>query len=223
MKASVRRALSKLNRDRIFELLKENEIEEAVALLKQEFKARQAFHDLYVGWVNKLTDFLAEKAGEEAVGEFYGRYYESRSKEMQDDEKYRLPIEALVRLRANKFSGGGHDFNFRIEEDDEKFTFVLDPCGSGGRLIEASDAMRYRTKAPHSWGHRRTHFPYYCAHCIFIWELKSIDITGYPRVVYQIPQKPGDPCLQYMYKNLEDIPENYFDRLGRKKPESVRS
>jgi len=222
MKESEKSSLTKLTQDTIFELLDQNRGEELSRLLRQEFQARKSFHDLYVDWVNELTAFLAEKAGDDAVKDFYDLYYQKRSREMQDDKKYSLPIEELVRYRAKKFSGGGHDFNFTIEEDDEKFVFILNPCSSGGSLIEKSDEPRYRTKMAHYWSHHQEKFPLYCVHCIFIWELRSIDIIGYPRVVYHIPEKAGSPCIQYMWKKLEDIPEKYFERLGRKKPVTLK-
>lgn len=217
MKASELKGLTRLNRDKIFDSLKRGKPKEIRDLLKREFQEREKFHDLYVDWVNELTALLAEKAGDEAVFEFYERYYQRRQKELQDDNKYRLPIEDLVRYRAKKFTGGGHDFIFKVEEDDEKFTFILSPCGSGGRLIEKSTDPRYRTKKAHPCSHRQFNIPYYCAHCFFIWELRSIEVVGYPRVVYQIPERGGDPCIQHMYKNPRDIPEIYFERLGKKK------
>jgi len=213
-----RSELTKLNRSRILEALKEGRFEGAHEILENEFRERERFHDLYVDWVGELTALLAEKAGDEAVHEFYKTFYERRSREGQDDFKFRLPIEDLVRLRAKKFVGGGHDFNLKIQEDEEKFTFVLDPCGSGGRLIRRSDDPRYRTKGAHPWSHMKANIPYYCIHCFFIWEIRSIETVGYPRVVYEIPETPGDPCIQLMYKDPNKIPDIYFERLGRKKP-----
>jgi hypothetical protein len=215
--------LTKLNRDKIFELLKASRNEEAIDLLEKEFMAREAFHDLYVGWVNDLTAFLASRAGDQAVEDFYRWYYKKRGAEMKDDRKYRLPLDELVQDRAAKFSGGGHDFQFSIEEDNEKVTFVLNPCASGGRLIEKSDDPFFRTQEAHDWSHGRKGFPYYCAHCIFIWELKSIELIGYPRVVYHPPEKTGDPCIQHMYRDLTKIPEAYFHRLGKTKPGAEKS
>jgi hypothetical protein len=217
VKVSELKALTKLNRDKIFDLLKRAKTKEALKLLEREFQERQKFHDLYVDWVNELIALLAEKAGDEAVFEFYNRYYKRRQVEMQDDDKYLLPIDELVRYRAKRFSGGGHDFNFRIVEDEEKFTFILSPCGSGGRLIEKSVDLKYRTKISHPWSHLKSNIPYYCVHCFFIWELRSMEVVGYPRVVYRIPEEAGDPCIQYMYKNPKDIPEIYFERIGMKK------
>lgn len=213
-----RNELTKLNRSRILEALKEKRLEGVYEILENEFRERERFHDLYVDWVGELTALLAEKAGDEAVHEFYKTFYERRSREGQDEFKFRLPIEDLVRLRAKKFVGGGHDFNLKIQEDEEKFTFVLDPCGSGGRLIRRSDDPRYRTKGVHPWSHMKANMPYYCIHCFFIWEIRSIETVGYPRVVYEIPEKPGDPCIQLMYKDPNEIPDIYFERLGRKKP-----
>jgi hypothetical protein len=209
--------LTQLNRNRILNALKGTAFEETYRLLETEFQERERFHDLYVDWVGELTALLAEKAGDEAVQDFYRSFYERRSRGGQDDLKYRLPIEDLVRFRAKKFVGGGHDFNLDIREDDEKFIFRLDPCGSGGRLIAKSDDPRYRTRGAYPWSHLKANVPYYCVHCFFIWEIRSIETVGYPRVVYEIPEKPGHPCIQLMYKDPTKIPERYFERLGRKK------
>ena len=217
-----RNQLTKLNRTRILGALKElgcgSRIYED---LENEFRERKNFHDLYVDWVGELTALLAEKAGDEAVQQFYRDFYEKRSRGGQDDAKYRLPIEDLVRSRARKFVGGGHDFNLDIREDEEKFIFVLNPCGSGGRLITKSDDPRYRTKGAYPWSHFRTNIPYYCIHCVFIWEIRSMEVVGYPRVVYEIPEKPGDPCIQFMYKDPNKIPGAYFQRIGSMKPRGM--
>ncbi len=43
-------------------------------------------------------------------------------------------MDELVLLRSSIRSWLYHRSKFRIVEEDDRFVFILDPCGSGGRL-----------------------------------------------------------------------------------------
>ena len=79
---------------------------------------------------------------------------------------------------------------FEIEEDDEKVTFRMNPCGSGQRLwrmgrYEGEDGHAVMEEE-HDWAYDRKGFPIYCTHCTFMNEILPIHWIGYP--VY-----PSDP------------------------------
>jgi hypothetical protein len=46
----------------------------------------------------------------------------------------------------------------------------------------------------------------------------TIEWGGFPAVVAHPPERPGEPCVHYLYKNPEDIPEEYYTRVGKEKP-----
>ena len=109
-----------------------------------------------------------------------------------------------------------------LEEDDEKFIFTLNPCGSGGRLInmgayEGPFGYRKLKKAgPHTWG--ETDLPIYCAHCPMVHEIFPLAEGGEGSQFWvhasPFPKKPGDPCVHHIYKDPKKIPDRYYDRIG---------
>ena len=122
--------------------------------------------------------------------------------------------------RAHSCSGTGpHPGAFRITEDREKFTFEMNPCGSGQRLVrmgryEGPGALGV-TRSGHDWSYGREGFPLYCTHCSFMNESLPIRWIGYPLYPSDPPDDFGrDPCTWYWYKDPADIPERHWTRYG---------
>jgi hypothetical protein len=109
----------------------------------------------------------------------------------------------------------------KIEEDDEKFTFHM-PCPSGGSLVNEGrydPPFNYlKVKKPQSITYGRPDFPVYCVHCTFQDSL-PIDWFGRPLWLMDPAEAIGkEPCMRYVYKRPEDIPERFYKRLGKKRP-----
>ena len=95
--------------------------------------------------------------------------------------------------RAHSTSGvGPNPGAFEIDEDDEKLTFTMNPCGSGQRLWRN---RRYGpdgwgvTDEAHGWSYGREDFPLYCTHCAFMNETLPIRWIGHP--VYPVRPARG--------------------------------
>lgn len=58
----------------------------------------------------------------------------------------------------------------------------------------------------------------YCSHCSLVNEILPIENFGYPNRITEYPENPGDPCTWYIYKDPDDIPEEYYTRIGKTKP-----
>ena len=90
-------------------------------------------------------------------------------------------VDQPWQVNAHSCSGTGpHPGAFTITEDDEKFTFEMNPCGSGQRLVrmgryEGPNALGV-TQSAHDWSYGREGFPLYCTHCSFMNE--SLPIGG---------------------------------------------
>ena len=46
-----------------------------------------------------------------------------------------------------------------------------------------------------------------------------IEWGGHPLWVTDYDDDPDKPCLWHFYKSAENIPEHYYTRLGKSKPE----
>jgi hypothetical protein len=184
----------------------------------------QFMHDLLVDGVAGLISFVKDKLGDEGVEEAW-TYSLERS--------WRRPVETIAATdrreiaralaatwRAHSTSGvGPNPGAFEVEEDDEKITFRMNPCGSGQRLwrngrYEGDNGFALMEEE-HDWAYNRKGFPIYCTHCTFMNEMLPIQWVGYP--VYP-SHPPGDydhdPCTWYWYKDPADIPDEHWDRYG---------
>jgi len=57
---------------------------------------------------------------------------------------------------------------------------------------------------------------YYCAHCTVSYEMMFTEEYGFPNFIVLPPLKAGQPCVQYMYKNVKDIPKKYLQMYQAK-------
>ena len=112
--------------------------------------------------------------------------------------------------------------NLTVEEDDEKFILTMQPCGSGGRLIDSGayegplGYAKLKKPGPHTWG--EADLPIYCAHCPWAQEIFPVSEVGEGMQLWihasPFPKKPGDPCVQYVYKDPKYVPDRYYERVG---------
>ncbi|WP_326537489.1 hypothetical protein [Pseudorhodoferax sp.] len=103
-----------------------------------------------------------------------------------------------------------HMMRFVLSEEDDRFVFRLDPCGSGGRLYrgeiwrgmfrygDGPTAQLVPEAQPITFGRRD--FPVYCSHCA----AHNRDQHRHD-VLYFVndghaQHRPGAPCLQFTYK-----------------------
>lgn len=144
-----------------------------------------------------------------------------RPEAMDPDGKipFREKVENIMRFTRC------HLLPFTVSEDDEKVTFMPNPCPSGARLIREGHYEAPRNNAivrdvgPLTYG--RKEFPVYCCHEPAM-ELSSALRTGVPLFIVDPPEDVGfSPCKIYVYKDPTEIPEKYYQRLGLKKPEDL--
>jgi hypothetical protein len=220
--------------DRAIEALDAGDIERARELCEGMRYEWRFLHDLMVELIAGLITFVQEEFGEDQVQRAWERAMARGWKD--DTEKIvgrdrRAVVEALAASwRAHSTSGvGPHPGAFTIEEDEEKFTFRMNPCGSGQRLwrrgkYEGPNAYGL-TLEPHDWSYDRAGFPLYCTHCTFMNELLPLRWYGTPLYPSEPPTDfDHDPCTWYWYKDPADIPdlyrERYTDRLDAPDPAS---
>ena len=113
-----------------------------------------------------------------------------------------------------------HVAKFRVEEEENRFRFVLDPCGSGGRLYRGEmhldsfhygDTLSPLVKGKHNIAFNREDAPHYCTHCA---SSNRDMFLGAPLVFVvdgTAQSRPGAPCHQYLWKR--EAPREVEPRL----------
>jgi hypothetical protein len=222
--------LSRPTMDRAIEALDAGDLDAARQLCEEMKSEWQMLHDLMAESVLGLVSYVQAQEGDDGVARAWTHQMErgwKRHVHAIDTLDRRQVVELLAATwRAHSVSGTGpHPGAFTITEDDEKVTFVMNPCGSGQRLARRGlyeKAGYGRTLEAHDWSYGRKDFPLYCTHCSFMNESLPIQWSGFP--VY--PSDPPvdfdrDPCTWYWYKDKDDIPERHWARFGAtKRPKS---
>ena len=196
---------------------------EAVKSLADRMYSQLAFlHDGYMCWVSGLLTWIYENYGIDAV--------EAAEKAAHTLEaKVAFPPHGDITFRQSveKHCDAlmGHVFQpITVTEDDEKVVVSVEPCGSGGRLIEMGAYTKgfatLKEKCPITWG--LGDLPIYCCHCPAM-EMLSLENGMNMRFVHPTGdsgKSVGPSCEYHMYKNPADIPEEYYSRIGKKRPDA---
>jgi len=215
--------------DRIKSCIRENRLEEAVSLCKEMKESQVTLHDFFAETCTVWWSWVGENLGEE-------RYEEMMRYLMEQDfhrqllglmpilsiyQRFAGLLMALAWRSHSCFGAGEYPGKFTITEDDEKFSFHMQPCASGQRcwikgMYEPSRGGKLKEKA--CWYTRnRKNFPYYCTHCSFVNEAIPYERFGYCLWPTDEPQGPEDVCTWHFYKDPNQIPDKYYERLGLKK------
>ncbi|MEW6667214.1 MAG: hypothetical protein AB1512_18580 [Thermodesulfobacteriota bacterium] len=213
--------MTKTGLEQILDAVKAGDPDKAEEVIRRVHKEYQATHDLYRDWITALLSFVGRKYGDEVLQEAYVESFTPALKPLME----RMLKQGISRETVEGIAAAlrGHFGAYlKIEEDDEKFTFTM-PCPTGGSLVKEG---RYdppfnflRIEKPQPMTYDRPDFPVYCAHCTFQ-DILPIDWFGRPLWLMDPADAIGkEPCRRYVYKNAEDIPERFYRRLGKKKPE----
>lgn len=219
--------MSRPTMDRAIEAIEAGDLETAKAACEAMKHEWLMLHDLMAEATLGLVSFIQDKLGDEGVAEAWtdqNRKGWKRHEQAIGTLDRRRVVELLAATwRAHSGSGvGSHPGSFKIVEDDEKITFVMNPCGSGQRLVRRGMYEKHgygKTKEAHDWSYGRKDFPLYCTHCSFMNESMPIEWSGYPLYPSDPPNDFNvDPCTWYWYKDPADIPERHWERYGEQKP-----
>ncbi len=176
-------------------------------LLRDQHTEWRPLHDLLNLWVTALFSVIYEEKGmqylSELVWETYVTMFESTYR-MYSSLDTRSLFRNLVRMWYY------HQATFHVTEEEDRFAFHLDPCGSGGRLYRGEvlipgayrygDGLLTESREPDDITFQRAPFPIYCIHCAatnrdqFEGKPWSFVIEG------AAMSDPSKPCIQYLYK-----------------------
>jgi hypothetical protein len=127
-------------------------------------------------------------------------------------------------LRAH-FSGAGRSGSVEVVEEHDRYRLIFDPCGSGGAMRRRAahgvpfGSVPMAEPSPLNW-FKAGEVPGYCSHCA-INELESMRRLGYPVFVTEFDPDPTRPCGWTIFKSPDQIPEQYFARLGATRDPAV--
>jgi hypothetical protein len=81
------------------------------------------------------------------------------------------------------------------------------------------------TKEKHDFAWNKKGVCYYCSNCCVVLQLKPIDAFGYPVRVVEPPTYPSNiaaKCTWHIYKDPANVPERYYEDVGRRKPANLK-
>ena len=135
------------------------------------------------------------------------------------------PEELRERIRSVVTTWHWHPSRFTVTEDEHRVTLHTHPCGSGMRLelrgkYDGPDGWHRSTK-PSASTFMETDFPMYCNHCP---EMNRAGLLRGGTIwlvegwrPHRAPERQA--CLQHTYKRVEDVPAEFYRRVGLEPPE----
>ncbi len=191
--------------------IRDGRIEDALKGVDAIWAEGRPIHDFYGDMCATFCDFIAQELGEEAVERAW-RFLGERLWKPVFLEAAKAGAEAMAGIYAMFLRS--HGYEFRVEEDDEKFTFHLDYCPSGQRLMmegklegDPRHPLNHGvSKKPYAWTFNKAGVPYYCGHTE-LWFNSMPKEWGLPMVSGQFGQfdaegkVSGTPCMTFFWKN----------------------
>ena len=206
--------------------------EEAKALAQYTIPEGKALHDLFCDWLWDLFTQIVQRHGEEELHQMLRKTQGGWMMRRTWRGFLNLSVEERVYLTAEIMRahrcGPNQDGGLSVSDEGDHYAIVMDPCGSGGRMRRGDpvDGTPSRQGEPHNfgatkqaydWSWGQSDVPYYCVHCVMN-EVLPMEWGGHPLWVTGYDPDPQKPCSWNFYKQAEDIPEEYYHRVGRQKP-----
>jgi hypothetical protein len=215
---------------------------QVAAELVEEFRsAWVTVHDRFCDIVCALFSLAAGELGESVVGAMWddaiGDMYPTRDDYATARRPWAESVELLLADAAESLrghlSGPGRTGEVSLQEEEDRWVFRFEPCGSGGRTLRADanadgtarvgPPFGFRvTTQEHDWAWRTKGVCLYCAHCCQLQERASITRLGYPVRVVEPPvwgtTEPRDYCTWSVYKDPQLVPAEAYRRVGTTKP-----
>ena len=224
--------------------------DEALVLLDEAKETWRRCHDRDVDHTYGLMSEIVAQLGESAIGRmwdkvllplFAWRYEKFDIDKHPWDEGLEVLMMVACEAMRGHLVGPERTGDFELVETDDRYILRFDPCGSGGRTlrgdtIEGTPSRMEQpygwtaSREPHPWNHFEAGVCHYCTHCIRLMEEMPIDRFGYPVRVIDPPHlgatdADGKPekCQWQMFKDPTKVPEEFYERVARKKPDAFGS
>lgn len=191
-------------------------------LLENQLDEWIPWHDYMVRWLEYVFAWVIREYGLAYYDDYMAKTYDTAFGLIYAQVG---PLAVEEALAKNAKIWHYHVGKFRVQEDENRFAFVLDPCGSGGRLYRGEmhlDSFHYGDNlAPfieeeHPIAFNRKNAPAYCTHCAS----SNRDMFKGNPLVFVIDgmaqHTPGAPCRQYLYKQgaPREVEQELLDQVG---------
>jgi len=219
----------------------ERRFSDALKLLEDFKETWRLVQDRDVDHLYGLINEIVTRFGESALGEmwdfiigplFKTRYAKFDIDQVPWEESLKTNVYLAFEAMRGHLVGPGRMGRMEFEEDEKRYTFRFDPCGSGARILRGDEieGSPPRTEPPFGWGVTKEKHDfawnkkgvcYYCSNCCLVQLTKPIDAFGYPVRVVEPPTYPSDTakkCTFHIYKDPKEVPDRYYEEVGRKKP-----
>jgi hypothetical protein len=210
--------------DLLLQAIDAGDKDRAAALAHRMKKEFSHLHDGYMFWVAGLQTYIYRNSGIDALEEAERQAHTAEAKVV-----FKPPEKTDLRSQVEHLASGlrGHMQPIDIVETDETISLSMKPCGSGERIIQmggySSEVGLAKVQEQHAitWGMKD--FPVYCVHCPVTEALALENGGNFTRV--KVVSKPlyHGACEYVFYKRGEDIPDEFYTRIGKKKPRAPDS
>ncbi len=205
---------------------------EIAPLLDGQRKEWMPWHDYGVVWLAHFYAVALEMGGPDYLQEVLADTY---APAFVAGFPHYAAMDDEARAREIARTWNYHCADFRLSEEEDRFVFTLDPCGSGGRLFRGAmwrDLFAYgrplspRIPEEHPIAFMRRDAPSYCTHCASSnhAQLSRASDTSVPLFFVldgHAQMQPGMPCRTYVYKDTADrsqIAPELFTQVGLAPP-----
>ena len=174
-------------------------------------------HDLFRDWIADLLSEIGRQFGDEKLHEIMVKTVGNYMKPLKELSKqgFKAFVEATATIWRAHFS------EFELREDGEKVTFILKPCGTGGRQLRDGKYLPplnlLRVKSAQVMTGQSKECPVYCAHCVSMTEFMLDEKMDYVYVVEVEDGKNNAEHLFHIYKDPSKVPNHVYTKLGRGK------
>ena len=197
------------------EAIRRGDKEEAEKLVQAVYDEFMVAHDLYRDWATDILSEIGRQFGDKKLHEIM----------LKTVRNYMLPLGELFKqgfkacVEATAAIWRAHFSEFELKEDEEKVTFFLKPCGSGGRQLRDGKYRPplglLRIEKPQAMTGQSKDCPVYCAHCVSMTEAMLDEKMDFVYVVEVEDGKENAEHLFHIYKNRSKVPERIFKHLER--------
>ncbi len=192
-------------------------------LIQNQQHEWKPWHDLLVQYLACIQSYIYRDKGSQYLDTFLKRTYDTAFG-MFYPVYNALDDLNLFRMFVNLWHY--HIAEFTVEEDDDKFTFILNVCGSGGRLYRSDmtkqhfrydEGLPCLMKEPANINFNREDFPVYCTHCA---SSNRDQFEGNPFVFVVDGHAQKDrqsACIQYLYKKeaKREVDKTMLTQVGK--------